>query len=125
MNPATSRTKPPPTAQRGKAVSAGFFVDMKNIAPFVWLHGCGGVICLLALLTLNQASAADGPMGVERVARLTYAGYVSSSPGTNNDMRWVQGRPEWAGAVPAARINDVTVWVQVDLGRSVRIDKVK
>ncbi len=47
--------------------------------------------------------AADGPMGVERVARLTYPGYEVSGNGTDDAVRWVQ----------------------VDLGSSLPIDKVK
>lgn len=65
----------------------------------------------LALLTLvgrgacvaHAADGPNGPMGVERVARPTYPGYEVSGDGTDDALRWVQ----------------------VDLGRSWPIDKVK
>ncbi|BCM88625.1 hypothetical protein IAD21_00466 [Abditibacteriota bacterium] len=62
----------------------------------------------LALLTIgfygtDFVQAADGPMGVERVARLTSPGYEVSGDGTDEALRWVQ----------------------VDLGQSLPIDKVK
>ncbi|MEI8289058.1 MAG: beta-L-arabinofuranosidase domain-containing protein [Verrucomicrobiota bacterium] len=58
----------------------------------------------VALLALGFiASAADAPMGVERIARFTPHGYVFKSVGSN----------------------DAVHWLQVDLGRSVKIDTVK
>ncbi|RYX83297.1 hypothetical protein EON83_15660 [bacterium] len=57
----------------------------------------------IGLGTIDTVRAADGPMGVERVARLTYPGYEVSGDGTDDALRWVQ----------------------IDLGRSLPIDKVK
>ena len=48
-------------------------------------------------------SAADAPMGVERIARFSPHGYVFKSAGSN----------------------DAIQWVQVDLGKSVKIDLIK
>ena len=72
-----------------------------------WVHM--KVLMVLALMLLgalpgsvSRAAPPDGPMGVERVARLTPVGYQSS-----------------------AKSDDETRWVQIDLGRSFRIDSVK
>ena len=60
--------------------------------------------CLLAGVSVARAAdPPDGPMGVERIARFTPLGYAS----------------------PAAAKNDVVLWLQLDLGKSQRIDKVK
>ncbi|MCX6895465.1 MAG: glycoside hydrolase family 127 protein, partial [Verrucomicrobia bacterium] len=101
-------------------------MNIENIAIRAGMRWRSGVLYpVLCLLAVNLATAADGPMGVERVARLTYAGYQSSSAGTNDAMRWVKGQPEWAGVPRTAVTNDAAQWVQVDLGRSVPIDKIK
>ena len=64
----------------------------------------GGWLVLFCLLFSGLTiSAADAPMGVERVARFTPHGYVFKSASTN----------------------DVTQWLQVDLKNSVKIDTVK
>jgi DUF1680 family protein len=64
------------------------------------------VVSMLSALLLGAAAgagiAAGAPMGVERVARLTYPGYEAG-----------------------AAADDETHWVQVDLGRSVAVDAVK
>ena len=60
------------------------------------------VICL-GLPVIQVRAAADAPMGVERVARPTTRNYIS----------------------PAVPNNDTACWVQVDIGRSLPIDKVK
>ena len=60
-----------------------------------------GVFFIFAVAT--AAVAADGPMGVERVARLTPLGYQSQ---------------------PADRAGEIR-WVQVDLGKSQKIETVK
>lgn len=65
------------------------------------IKGLLAVACLLALAVV--AGAADGPMGVERVARLTPTGYECPTAGTDDAVRWVQ----------------------VDLGQSRPIDAVK
>ena len=98
---------------------------MKDIAIRAEMRWGSGVLYLLCLLAVNLATAADGPMGVERVARLTYAGYQSSAAGTNDAMHWVKGQPEWVGGPRAAGTKYAVQWVQVDLGRSVPIDKIK
>ncbi len=72
------------------------------------LRAAIGGFCLLTgtLETVSRAEparAADGPMGVERVARLTPVGYETPSAGTDEAARWVQ----------------------IDLGRAYRIDAVK
>ncbi|MEI6605595.1 MAG: beta-L-arabinofuranosidase domain-containing protein [Verrucomicrobiota bacterium] len=60
------------------------------------------VVCL-GLPVIQVHAAADAPMGVERVARPTTRNYIS----------------------PAVPNNDTACWVQVDIGRSLPIDKVK
>lgn len=62
-------------------------------------------LCAIALspALIVRANAADGPMGVERVARLTPVGYETPPAGTDDAVRWVQ----------------------VDLGASRPIDAVK
>ena len=50
-----------------------------------------------------MATAGDAPMGVERIARFSPPGYVSKSAGKEGEVRWLQ----------------------VDLGKSVKIDQVK
>ena len=60
------------------------------------------LLCGLILFA-GSARAVDGPMGVERIARLTPFGY--QSPGAPND--------------------NTMQWVQVDLGTDCKIDKVK
>ncbi len=58
----------------------------------------------ITLLTISFiAGAADAPMGVERIARFTPHGYVFKSAGSN----------------------DAVQWLQVDLGRSIKIETVK
>ena len=53
-----------------------------------------GIFCLSSLIAASNfsgaARAADGPMGVERVARLTTVGYETPSAGTDEATRWVQ-----------------------------------
>ncbi|MBV9470479.1 MAG: glycoside hydrolase family 127 protein, partial [Abitibacteriaceae bacterium] len=62
-------------------------------------------LCWLAFSAIcnGKVNAVDGPMGVERVARLTPVGYETPSAGTDDTVRWVQ----------------------VDLGASRPIDTVK
>ena len=62
---------------------------------------CLAALCLLAFAGAGRA--ADGPMGVERVARFVPLGY----------------------AAQAADSDDVTRWVQIDLGATRMIDRVK
>ena len=64
------------------------------------------VTALLALIAspqLNPVWAADAPMGVERIARPTTRNY----------------------ATPAVTNNDTVCWVQVDLQRSLPVEKIK
>jgi len=64
----------------------------------------GARLIQLSLLAVGFiAGAADAPMGVERIARFTPHGYVFKSAGSN----------------------DAVQWLQVDLGRSVKIETVK
>ena len=61
------------------------------------------LLSLIASPLLNPVWAADTPMGVERVARPTARNY----------------------ATPSVAKSDTTCWVEVDLGRSVPIERVK
>ena len=63
--------------------------------------GWAGLVCLLAVV--STAGATDAPMGVERIARFSPPGYTFKTAGTN----------------------DPVAWLQVDLGKSVKIDTVK
>ena len=64
----------------------------------------GARLIQLSLLAFGlMANAADAPMGVERIARFSPPGYVSKSTGKEGEVRWVQ----------------------VDLGKSIKIDQVK
>ena len=64
----------------------------------------GARLIQLSLLAFGfMAGAADAPMGVERIARFSPPGYVSKSTGKEGEIRWVQ----------------------VDFGKSVKIDQVK
>jgi len=58
----------------------------RSQSPTRVLHA--GIFLCLVCPTL--ARAADGPMGVERVARLTPVGYESPSAGSDEAVRWVQ-----------------------------------
>ena len=54
-------------------------------------HHCAWVFCLFFILAFSRAVvAADGPMGVERVARLTSLGYQSQPANKADEIRWVQ-----------------------------------
>ena len=81
-----------------KQISAGIF-KMKPLS-LEKIFVCA--VCAAAL-SFTAAFAADGPMGIERVARFVPLGY----------------------AAPAASSNEVVRWVQVDLGRPSIIDTVK
>jgi DUF1680 family protein len=60
-------------------------------------------LCITGLLFPSSALAADAPMGIERIARQVPPGYIA----------------------PDAPNSSVVRWVQIDLGKSQKIDKIK
>jgi hypothetical protein len=74
-----------------------------QIGQVLHLASATAMLALIAGSLLNPVWAADAPMGVERVARPTAQNY----------------------STPAVTHDDTVCWVQVDLGRSLPIDRVK
>lgn len=67
-----------------------------------------GAFSLMGIISV--ANAADGTMGIERVARLTFPGYETPGAGTDEAVRWVQVDLGQTRAVETIKLFPMVDW---------------